>query len=501
MVCKLIEDLKKTEQLPTAPGVAMRIVELNQCEEVDIDELAEVLSQDPALVAKLLKTANSSMFGLPREISSVRQAVMTLGLRSVNLLALSFSVLGVSSGGSPDAFDYRRYWTETTATALGARVLAERVNRHLRDEAFLAGLLAGFGRLILAECATDRYMPVLEKWRESTQLLTEIEKQELGVTSVQVGGELLKTWGLPEVVCDAIAIHDDPSAAPDADSKTIHLAQLLHISSICGRLLSGGHLEAGVDTLTEFGGRYFDFDGAACSELLQEIQQQLPDAAKALDLETNDLGTLIGIATQAAQLLVRESLALNEQVHVVTSENQALEAEKDDLTLKASTDPLTGLRNRGFFDEALEEEALRCKNSGSTLGVLVIDLDHFKAVNDTYGHQMGDEVLREAAQAIAEAVEEKDWPCRYGGEEFAVICPDVTATELEARGDGIRAALSKLEFTTKHGPLQVTASVGASICECGKCLESCTELFEAADQELYRAKLDGRNCTRISSFN
>ena len=84
MTCDLIADLRKAEQLPTAPGVAIRIVELNQDDEVDIDELVEVLSQDPALVAKLLKTANSSMFGVPREISGVRDAVMVLGLRSVN---------------------------------------------------------------------------------------------------------------------------------------------------------------------------------------------------------------------------------------------------------------------------------------------------------------------------------------------------------------------------------------------------------------------------------
>ncbi|MCP5045268.1 MAG: HDOD domain-containing protein, partial [bacterium] len=89
---ELLEKLRDANSIPSPPGVALEIIRLNQRDDVDIDELTEVVTRDPAIVAKLLRMANSSSFGRPGQVSDIRQAVMTLGLRSVNLLALSFSL-------------------------------------------------------------------------------------------------------------------------------------------------------------------------------------------------------------------------------------------------------------------------------------------------------------------------------------------------------------------------------------------------------------------------
>ena len=126
MSCPLLDELRHAEKFPTAPGIALRIVELNEKEQIDIDELAALLRQDPALVASILRTANSSLYGIPRRIADIEQAILILGLRSVNMMALSFSILSTSSGEGCPAFDYRRYWTAAAATAITAQGLARR---------------------------------------------------------------------------------------------------------------------------------------------------------------------------------------------------------------------------------------------------------------------------------------------------------------------------------------------------------------------------------------
>ena len=126
MGTNLIERLRKADRLPSPPGVALEVVRLNQQEEVDLDELVGVLSRDPALVAKMLRTANSASFGLPRQVTSLRQGVMILGFRTVNLLALSFSLLPVSSGRTTLDFDYRKFWTYSTVTNIASVYLAGR---------------------------------------------------------------------------------------------------------------------------------------------------------------------------------------------------------------------------------------------------------------------------------------------------------------------------------------------------------------------------------------
>jgi diguanylate cyclase (GGDEF)-like protein len=492
-----MQELEKAEQLPSPPSIALRIVELNRDDQVDITELTRVLSQDPALVAKLLKTANSSMFGLPREISSIRHAVLILGLRSVNLLALSFSMLSMSNPKADSKFDYSQFWTRTIATALGMRHLAGRFLPGLADEAFLIGMLAGFGQLVLAECATERYCDVLEQWLSSDGSLREIEREEFGSSNAELGADLLAAWGLPSRVCGTIRDHDELESGKRRTGTEGKLVELLYFSAICGDLLAGGDVLSGTAALEQAGARYLDFDRPGCCEVLLEIQQSLPDLALGLDLTTRDRESLASIAAQAAQLLVRESLALNEQVRSVTSDMDELEQENSDLELRAISDSLTGLRNRGFFDETLQAEFERACQSGAPLGLLLLDLDYFKSVNDDHGHQAGDEMLREIARAIQESVEATDEACRYGGEEFAVICPGATPEGLEARMERLRENIFATEIEASGESVRRSASIGACACERVTAAGSASALVAAADRALYSAKSAGRNCGRL----
>ena len=498
----LLDKLRKADQLPTAPGVALRIVELNRQDEVDIDDLAELLGQDPALAAKVIKTANSSMFGVPREVTSLRQAVLVLGLRTVNLLALSFSVISASSGRAKGGFCYRTFWTQTSATAMGSRLAAERVARDLRDEAFLAGLLARFGQLVLVECAPEEYGPVLEQWRASGGAVHEIERAKLGTTYSEIGAQLLDSWGLPHDVCAAIRAHIDPAQAPpDTPARSRRLAQLIHFASQCAAVLTGAELATAIPRLQSFGESSLGFDASACGELLTGIQQALPGLGQTLGLELSEDGTLLAIRQAATDLLLRESLALQQQVQSVSTQMSRLAQQQSSLEERASTDALTGLRNRGHFDERMSSSFERLKAGKCSLGLLMLDIDHFKSVNDEHGHAVGDEVLRRVAQAIRRTAREQDTCCRYGGEEFAVICLDIEENAFHACAEQIRESIGAERIATRGGAIRRTASVGGCYAPRGSRPGSAAVLIEAADRELYRSKQAGRNCSRVRALS
>jgi diguanylate cyclase (GGDEF)-like protein len=485
--------LGSADQLPGAPGVALRVVELNQREDVDISALVEVLGQDPVLAAKLLRTANSGMFGLPREVASVRQAVMVLGLRTVNLLALSFSAVAVSTGSSPESFDYRGYWTQCMATALGARKIAERRLPGLKDEAFLAGMLADIGRLLLAERFPERYAPICERLAESSEPVEEIEQRTLGATHMQVGRALLESWHLPELVCLAVAAHHDSgSLRSSAGENAWRLAQVVELASAIGELFGGLDLPARVARVERLSREAFGMSWDATEQLMAAIGDQIPAACAAFEVQSADAPGIALIRSRATELMLRESLKLQQQVVTVRSQVSQLEARAGQLEVEARSDALTGLHNRGSFDAALAAEVERARASGASFGLLLVDLDHFKRVNDSHGHPVGDELLRATAGAIR-AQAGGAVACRYGGEEFALICPEDAKAPLRQRAERVRQAIEALRVEVPRGPLRATASVGGCwIAAAGPGLEA-KDVIACADAELYRAKREGRN--------
>lgn len=159
----------------------------------------------------------------------------------------------------------------------------------------------------------------------------------------------------------------------------------------------------------------------------------------------------------------------------------------------ASVDGLTGLPNRRTFNEALSREVARAERSGNALALVMIDIDHFKSVNDNHGHQMGDQVLAESAGGVLAACRGEDLPARYGGEEMAVIMPGCTPEQALAAADRIRAALGAANVTLPG----VSASAGVA-CFPGNA-NDLTSLLAAADEALYASKANGRDRTTLST--
>ncbi len=159
----------------------------------------------------------------------------------------------------------------------------------------------------------------------------------------------------------------------------------------------------------------------------------------------------------------------------------------------SNTDPLTGLYNRRYLMENLDKEFQRVRRKESELALIIIDLDHFKSINDTYGHQQGDEVLVEVALQMQKHLRSYDIAARYGGEEFVAVLPESSKEEAMHVAERLRASVEALGFSGDSGQhIVVTISLGVAVFPSPKvdCIDS---LIRQADEALYRAKRNGRN--------
>ena len=157
----------------------------------------------------------------------------------------------------------------------------------------------------------------------------------------------------------------------------------------------------------------------------------------------------------------------------------------------ASTDPLTGLANLYRFQESFEHERRRAERLGTRLCLLVLDLDWFKKVNDSHGHQVGDQVLRHVAELLRLRLRGTDLPCRVGGEEFTVLLPDTGLPEAAQVAETLRALVAGSPFSDDRVSVSLTCSIG--VAEWGADGQHLDELFEVADACLYQAKQNGRD--------
>ena len=161
------------------------------------------------------------------------------------------------------------------------------------------------------------------------------------------------------------------------------------------------------------------------------------------------------------------------------------------LERRAHLDGLTGLANRGVLEDQLLREWDSCRRRSAPLSVVMTDLDHFKAINDTYGHASGDEVLRQTAGMLVNSARSSDLIARYGGEEFIVVAPDCPLTAAVTLAKRFRANLAQRTISVDGTEIRVTASIGIATTDWTQ--HSSPELLRQADETLYKAKRSGRD--------
>lgn len=217
----------------------------------------------------------------------------------------------------------------------------------------------------------------------------------------------------------------------------------------------------------------------------------IADALHDIDSSLKTLTWLMGAVVLAGLAGIYPTIRRNAQEHGRLSEaTEKLTKKTETFQHAALTDPLTGLQNRRYFDDALDEYCEEFNAIGRPLGIIVLDLDHFKNINDTYGHDVGDDVLRGVTRCLLDYTRYHDVVARIGGEEFAILAPNLDMRSLNKLADRIRMAISEIVFNVDNVSLRVTTSMGIALWDGA---EPATEFVKRADLKLYQAKADGRN--------
>lgn len=499
-----------SSQLPTLPAIAVRLLELARDPETEFADVIKVVKTDPAITAKILKTANSSFFGFKSPVTSIERAIPLLGTTVVTTLALSFSLVDAAMSTGSLAQHYTNYWKHSIVQAVAAEVLAEQHAQRLTSDCFLTGLLLDLGRLAMLKTVPDDYLPVLAEWEEQGGSLKDREAARLGIDHVRVGAQLMKEWKLPGRLVAAVSLHHAPIAKllVELNDNATVTERIVAVAATVGDYFCTPAKGAALERIESLTSTFFEMGAAELEAYLERTRERIDRAGNLFSVSFEGLKSssdLMGEASeQLARLAVREHMASTQmeiQRQAAEKAKYELESKNHELEERATRDALTGLYNRTFFAEALNTAISAASRMAGAIGVVFCDIDHFKKLNDTYGHPFGDEVLRSVSQIFSEVLRKSDVVARYGGEEFVVLVHQPTEKGLEKLSERLRRAIESGAFWFEGNRIPVTISIGAAIVlperDPG---DLALRLVAAADEAMYDAKQNGRNRCRVRSL-
>lgn len=476
-----LEQVLSHGSVPTLPIVAMQLLEMTSNPDVSLKEIASLIQSDPGLASKVLKTVNSSFYGLPKPCPSIERAIVILGLKAIKSLVLGFSMVNLTKDMGEE-LGLGDFWKHTILAAVGARQVAQDIGMPEPDEVFAAALMQNIGVLAMLAVNTEVYAPLLTKTGGNHHQLLKLEQDQLGIDHIQVGTAMAEKWRMPTPIVVGIRHHHDITPPQDEHED---LVKCIVSGELATNAMTEQPLGQGYAVLYSTVNAWFGKGDQDVEKLIDDIQDASREVAKLLEQQ-------IGEVPSAGELMSRA----NERMFETQLETQR---EADQAKRDAMTDALTGIPNRMHYDQVIVNALADAVTSQQPVAVLFSDADKFKFVNDTYGHPCGDAVLVELAKRVQDTVGGRGTVCRYGGEEFVVVLPGMDTQQGAQVGEEIRQAIADTPFAlagvpgAPDEPLPRTVSVGVACWKPGYEQLTAEQLTQRADKAVYAAKESGRN--------
>lgn len=620
------EELKTTGKLPSPFGVGLEIMRLTHNKDATAQEIARLVQIDPALTGRLIQFANSARIGARRPVVAVVDAIALLGTNTVCQFALSLSVIQGNLRGTCGSFDYRAFWSDSLARALSIKAIAMRDRVIAPEEALTCALLSEIGQLALASVYPEEYAQSLMTGKPDgdDHGLIASEQENFSIDHRQITLGLLKEWGFPAVMLEALELsYRDAGPLTSESTRAERFAAQLRLATLLSRCCDSdtnakNTLRPQMTALANSLG----LNESDLEELWVQVTQEWQISSRFLSIPVGDLPPIKPpdtepTATRAESGAIRIALLYSDFKHaenlkrllsadghevlaatdpddamqlaltkkpqliiaasddcpadgirfckmlrasefgrqiyliVLTSAPEqeflvrAFEAGADDfiampvhdrvllarvrggrriiqlqeemarerreisryanelavakrkMEVMAMTDCLTKIPNRRYAFARLSEEWSVWRRTGRCLTLMLLDLDHFKEINDIFGHQAGDQVLIHTAKIIRSMLRSTDIVCRLGGEEFIVIAPNTDITVAKTLSERLRSDVERHQIRTVKLTSPVTISIGVAVSTDQTINEN--DLLHRADQALYRAKHAGRNTIRFYS--
>jgi two-component system, cell cycle response regulator len=495
----------RVTDLPALQAVVVAVMGLVDRGDTQADQLGEILAADAVLASRILRVVNSSFYSLPQQVTSISKAVVLLGFETIRKLVMASSVVSVMDESFAMDEDLRLLWERSFFAAVTARKIAHHLKHTTADESFMGGLLMDIGMLIHIKLHGEPYSNIVSRDLHAGESITVLEVEAFDVSHERLGHTLLLRWGLPDILTRTILYHHDLSGSEEESpmaqkvALSVHMAQLasaVFFSPDKRRALRAFRVEA--KRLGKMGPDDVDF-------FFKPIRDEVVKMAELYGIQMQELpsyGEVLDEANQELDQLNKSYKELNQELEAarLRAENLArsLKLANDQLREIAHSDELTGLYNRRYFESFLEKELDRSQRYERPLSCIMVDIDHFKAVNDDYGHLQGDSVLKELAQRLGACLRSSDVAARFGGEEFIFILPETNLYAARITAEKLRRSVEQDAFSYRPSKcIPITISLGVATYDPGKGdqLVTVKELIAAADSNLYRAKDSGRNKT------
>ena len=489
---QVVDEILAGHRLPTLPTVAAQILEMTSEAEIDLQKIAETVQLDQALATKVLRTVNSSFYGLSRPCGTVQQAMVFLGLNTVKTLVLSFSLVDTidSRGRDQLGFDYSSYWKRSINSAVAARTLARMTGIWDPEEAFFAGLVQDFGMIAMYHKYGRQYVEAIDALRGDHRELCRLEQDLFQVTHAEIGASVAEQWMLPPSQVAAIRGHHSSGHIDEIWQDQARLVEL------AGLLTSALDNQAPRRTISEYrryAREWFDLDGRQAEQGLAATREESGTVSVFFNLEQ---------VVPAQRLLANaESQLFQHQINMGRHARE-LQQKNEDLSEKVHRDSMTGVLGRSGFDLEVSRLFSEMAEKGRCLSLLFCDADRFKPINDRYGHSVGDAVLKHLANIMQERARREDVVCRFGGDEFVLLLPGCNEEDARRVAEDILTQLASTpmkldcEFPTAeiNGDMTLTSSMGLATFDPESSeIDSPEMLVTCADQAMYTAKRRGGN--------
>ena len=486
--------IEQRTKLPTPSPIALKILDAIRDEDKSFHDLEKIIQADPALTARILKVANSSYYGQIVKVDSISRATAVIGTKHLENIALSFVILKNFQNAPQGSFNIDKFWRRSISTAVAAETISAVIEADNTD-IFISGLLMDIGVLVMFLSDPDSYSMMLDEKRINGKALADIEKDTFGFDHTEAGSFILRCWNLDKQIW--LPIRDHHFSGSQSPGMT---AQILHAADKIASLYHGTKTNQKAAEARDILSQSFAIKEQQIDRIIDEVGTKARHIIAVFDIDPGDLKPFSQIMQEANDELHRLNMSYSQVVLELkyakqNAEQLAIELKRSNENLRKLTyrDSLTGLYNLRYLRTVLEVELERAERYKHPLSLLLLDLDHFKEINDTYGHPAGDHVLHEIATVVTGLIRRSDIAARYGGEEFAIILPETSESGAKVFAQRLRRGIEQHLISWGEETFSITVSIGIASLNKQSDSPSVSEFFTLCDKALYRAKRNGRN--------
>ncbi len=487
MNSEMLEDILACPSLPSLPAVALRVIELCADPNVKIAELARTIQNDQALSAKVLRTVNSSFYGLRERCGTINKALVMLGLSPVKSLVLGFSLVSSVEVKDGDAFDYQDYWRRGLYTAVGGKCIVEAAGKKFGDEVFLAGLLQDVGVMAMYKALGDDYLRVMKLTKGDHRQLVKCELTAYEVQHPEIGAMLAQRWKMPDSLVLPVKYHERPTATPPMHTEIVHAVGL---GNMIHDVITSDEPTESLRRLYAKAEQWLGMKGDSVDTVLERSRAATKEMAGLFKLDIGTTSSAADLERRAEDQLA--SIDANQE-----SSPPAMAGVELMLIDPADVDPRTGIMGRKGFDFAVRRAFKVAREEGEPASLLnvVVDASIFgpNPASSATAAMGAVALLKKHFGPMGAAI------CSLSPWIYAIVTVGASGQEIVRGAEEFRAGLVRMMPPTS-GTAGLSASVG--VVHFGaphtSAFNDPIEVVKAAAQAVLACKSAGGN--RVTTF-